>query len=259
VPDVLGLERNKRPYYRWNGGPWMPGVTSIIKMLDKSDVLIGWAKKVTAKAALRNLNDLLILTATPGGDQMAYNLLVGAPDLERDTAADLGTRVHTFAEAVSRGETPEEAQPSDVARCESYIRWRERYQPRFIQIEYMVYSLAHNYGGTGDAMFYLDNPATGKEELWSVDYKTGKGAYPETALQLSGLDGADFIGVPGSTDMIALPKAQRYGVLWVTDAGAELIEYRVTDVEWQAFLACRLLWEWVHAHKATIQTRGVLS
>jgi hypothetical protein len=64
-------------------------------------------------------------------------------------------------------------------------------RPRFLAIEAMVCSLRHEYGGTAHAFVEIDG------ETWLIDYKTGAGAYPETALQLAGLARAEFIGRPG--------------------------------------------------------------
>ena len=61
------------------------------------------------------------------------------------------------------------------------------------------------------------------DELWSVEYKTGKEAYPETAMQLAALNRADWAGKPGDPKKYRIPKATRFGVLWIRPEAAELI------------------------------------
>jgi hypothetical protein len=110
--------------YRWNNGPWVPGVTSIIGMLDKSNALVGWAKRETAASAIRN-HVLLGQLIESGGAEAAIDWLKRIPDYIKDSAADLGTRVHYIAEQIGKGETPPDAQESDKKRAEAYLEWKQ--------------------------------------------------------------------------------------------------------------------------------------
>jgi hypothetical protein len=91
-------------------------------------------------------------------------------------------------------------------------------------------------------------------EIWLLDYKTGSGAYAETALQLAALHHADWAGLPNDPKKYALPKATRFGVLHVRPEQAELIPYDVTAREFEAFLACRYLTEWLELRAPVIKT-----
>jgi hypothetical protein len=241
-----GLTRDEKHRYQWAGGSKVPGVTSVIKALDKSGPLMGWKAREVASCAIRNL-DLLQKMVTDGGAPAAIDWLKRTPDHQRDTAADLGTRVHSFAEAISRG-IPIEVDDAALPFVESYQKWRSVYKPVVLNAEYMVYSETHRYGGTADAAMRING------EIWLVDYKTGSGAYAETALQLAALHNADWAGLPNDPKKYAIPKATRFGVLHVRPEQAELIPYDVTDAEFRAFLACRYLTDWLELRAPAIKT-----
>ncbi len=236
----LGLTRSATHFYTWRDGtneygPY-PGVTSIIKMLDKSAALVGWAKRETAACAVRNLDMLTQLVAT-GGQPAAVNWLKSIPDYQRDTSADLGTRVHALAEQMSLGyeiTASEDERPFVV----QYYNFLQERAPLVLRTEFMVFSLHQQYGGTGDLLCDLDG------ETWLIDYKTGSGIYAETSLQLAGLAGAAFLGEPGNPQTIARPRIDRYGVLHLRPDSWRLVEYHVGPDEWRAFTACRALYGW---------------
>lgn len=246
---ILGLTRDDRHFYQWNGGNKVPGVTSIIRALDKSGPLVGWAKREAAATAVRN-HEMLTTMIASGGPEAAIKWIASTPDYQRDTSADLGTRIHALAEAITRGQdvtiTDEEA-PYVVA----YREWLREKKPQIVNVEYMVYSEAHGYGGTADMACSLHSPFTEhplsacENELWLIDLKTGKATYPETALQLAGLHNADWAGRPGDPKKYAIPKATRFGVLHIRPEGAQLIPYQVGPAEFAAFLACRQLTTWL--------------
>jgi len=201
TPAVLGLSRDARHRYSWNGGPLFPSVTTILGIKDKP-ALVGWAKRETAASAVRNL-DVLAQMVQNGGSQAAVDWLKRIPDYRRDASADLGTQVHAAAEAIGRGQI---VSVGDDVRpfVESYQRdFVEVFKPRFLAIEPMVCSLRHEYGGTADAFMQIG------DEVWLVDYKTRAGVYPDTALQLAGLARAQFIGLPGDPTEYPVPAGTR--------------------------------------------------
>ena len=248
--NALGLNRDGNHRYSWNGDAKVPGITTVIKMLDKSDVLAGWAKRETAKAAIRNL-DVLQRMVMEGGHENAVSWLKSMPGFQRDSAADVGTRVHAMAEAVAQGLLPEVA--TDILPyVEVYRRdFLDVYQPTFDPgyLEYMVYSEEHRYGGTLDVACVIGG------EWWLLDYKSAADKpitrdargfpYPETSMQLAAGRFAEFVGRPGDPRKYPLPQVTRCGVVAITRQRAELIEYHVTPLEFEAFLACRRLHTWV--------------
>jgi hypothetical protein len=241
---ALGLTRDARHRYSWNGGPLMPSVTTILGIKDKP-ALVGWAKRETAASAVRNL-DVLTRMVEHGGPQAAVDWLKRIPDYRRDASADLGTRVHLAAEAIGRGETlpvGDDVLPFVAAYRRDFL---EVFRPRFLAVEAMVCSPRYEYGGTADAFVEIDG------ETWLIDYKTGAGVYPDTALQLAGLARAQFIGLPGDSTRYPVPAATRFGVLHIRPEGARLLPVVVDRATVAAFLDARRLYAWDHDRAQTV-------
>lgn len=237
---VLGLTRDERHGYRWSDGvtstDTLPSVTTIMGVLDKSGPLIGWAKRITAEAAVDNAAQIPGWVAL-GGKSGAVSLLTKAATQTRDKAADVGTRVHALAESVARGQAVEltdEERPFLKAYQDFLAEW----QPRYLAAEEMVVSLTHGYGGTFDAIVEMAG------DVWMLDTKTSKGCYPETSLQLAAYTFADFIGRPADGKRYSIPPITAYGVLHLRPEGYEVVPYDVTQETFNAFLYARRLYEW---------------
>jgi hypothetical protein len=233
---TLGLVRDARHRYAWNGGPLYPSVTTILGIKDKP-ALVGWAKRETAACAVRNL-EVLNKMVQGGGPRAAVDWLKKIPDYRRDAAADLGTAVHAAAEAIGRGESM--AVGDDVRPfIDAYRRdFLEPFEPRFLALEPMVFSERHEYGGTADAFALIEG------ETWLLDYKTGVGVYSDVALQLAGLARAQFIGYPGDPTQYPIPAATRFGVVHIRPEGARLLPVVVDRATVAAFLDARRLYGW---------------
>ena len=241
--DGVGLFRDARHRYSWNGGPLYPSVTTILGIKDKP-ALVGWAKRETAACAVRNL-DVLSRMVAHGGAPAAVNWLKTIPDFQRDLSADLGTAVHTAAESIALGlplEIDDAVRPFVAAYRRDFL---ELFHPTFLAVEPMVCSLRYEYGGTADAFVEIDG------ETWLIDYKSGSGVYPDTALQLAGLARAQFIGKPGDPTQYPIPAATRFGVLHIRPEGARLLPVVVDRSTVAAFLDARRLFAW-----AADQVRG---
>ena len=240
----VGLVRDARHRYSWNGGPLYPSVTTILQIKDKP-ALVGWAKRETAACAVRNL-DVLERMVRSGGAQAAVDWLKRIPDYARDASADLGSAVHAAAEAIARGEsTPvaDDVRPFIAAYRRDFL---DVFQPRFLALEAMVCSPRYEYGGTADAFAEIDG------EIWLLDYKTGAGVYPDTALQLGGLARAQFIGQPGDPTQYPVPFATRFGVLHIRPEGARLLPVVVNRETVAAFLDARRLFGWDQGPARTV-------
>jgi hypothetical protein len=241
---TAGLVRDARHRYSWNGGPLYPSVTTILGVKDKP-ALVGWAKRETAACAVRNL-DVLERMVRSGGPQAATDWLKRIPDYARDASADLGSAVHAAAEAIARGESvpvAEEVQPFVAAYRRDFLN---AFQPRFLALEAMVCSERYEYGGTADAFVEIDG------EIWLLDYKTGAGVYPDTALQLAGLARAQFIGFPGDPTQYPVPFATRFGVVHIRPEGARLLPVVVNRETVAAFLDARRLFGWDQGPAKTV-------
>ncbi|TAL40866.1 MAG: hypothetical protein EPN91_12105, partial [Salinibacterium sp.] len=175
-PDPIGLCRDRFHRYYWAGEGPMVGVTSAIGVVDKPTVY-AWAKRETAACAIRNIGHLVGMVVE-GGAEAATDWLKRIPDYRRDQAADLGARVHIIAERIAR-EQDVDVDALALPYVNGYRRFLDDFEPRFVELEFMVASLRHKYGGTGDAIAEIDG------HMWLLDIKTGSGTYGETALQLA--------------------------------------------------------------------------
>ena len=237
---VLGLTRSETHGYQWYDGKTsttiLPSVTTIMGILDKSGPLIGWAKRITAEAAVDNRDQMAGWVEMAGRDG-AISLLTKAATQKRDKAADVGTRVHALAESIARGQ-PVELTDEERPFLTAYQRFLEEWQPRYLAAEEMVVSLRHGYGGTFDAIVEMAG------DTWMLDTKTSKGVYSETSLQLAAYTFADFIGRPADPKRYSIPPITAYGVLHLRPEGYEVVPYDVTPQTFEAFLQARALYDW---------------
>jgi hypothetical protein len=225
-----GLTRDAAHRYYLDGAGPMPSVTTVTKTLSTGDALVGWAKRETAACAIRNL-DVLSTMVKDGGPASAQSWLQSIPDFQRDTAADLGSRVHALAEATVRGEDVE-LTADETPFVESYRAWLAEIRPEFIVLEEMVCSTTHGYAGTLDAIAWIDG------ERWLLDIKTGKACYPEMGMQLVAYARADFIGRAADPIRYTIPAVTRFGVIHVRPDRSRLVEYTSVDDYWSMFLSC---------------------
>lgn len=249
----VGLQRNDKHFYRWNDGPWWPGVTSISDAADDKSGLINWAKSETAACAVRNYDFVADLIAR-GGPDGAIKWLSGIPDYKRDTAADMGTKVHILAEQIARGanpDVPDEQRPF----VEAYRRFLDEYRPVFETVEAMVVNQTVGYGGTLDAIAFIGG------QRYLLDIKTSRTVQPKTACQLAAYGNAEWVGRPNDprkygAAKLGLERFDGFAVLHVRpeqyESGYRLVPFRVTEKEWDAFLHAKALSEWRKSARSII-------
>lgn len=239
IPKV-GLYRTPTHSYHWNGGPAMPGVTSVIGKIDKSGPLINWAKGATADAALSDLPGLVKM-ATERGPAVAKAYLTAFSTAQSDKAKDLGTKVHGYAEQLARGEEPD-IDDDAMDYVHAYERFRADWSPDFKSLEHYVANLRYGYGGTFDFIAVVD----GKMTL--ADIKTGKGHYTETRLQLAALGNAEFLGMPDDPRRYPLPAFEQYAVVHVRPGtypdGYQLYRVDLNELDFSAFLGALAVYRW---------------
>src|SRR4029077_11716228 len=91
------------------------------------------------------------------------------------------------------------------------------------------------YAGTLDLVAMLSR-SDGDEEIetWILDIKTGKGVYPEHALQLAAYRYAEFYVDPDG-DPQPLPQIDRAGVVHLHDHGYDLYPVEAGPAELRTF------------------------
>ena len=223
--------------YTYQGKKY-PGVTTILKVLDKSGPLMGWAARQTAEAALAvNLDELRASV----GDEGAIKALTSRSNWKRDEAAQLGTEVHAMADRMITGQLtdPELFTASRAVhdRVRAYADWWRHASWTLRASEAMVVHPTFGYGGTLDL---LCRDQDGKTVL--ADVKTGRGVYKEAVLQLTAYAMASLIQT--DTGCYAMPEVDRYAILHVTADGVREIEINVGALEKVAWGACLDLHQW---------------
>ena len=177
-------------------GEWVPGVTTILGVLNKP-ALPRWAATSVAEYVADNREAVEHLYAAGRGPMVGA--LKETPWQKRDDAADRGTKFHEYAERILLGE--EVDVPEDqVPLVENALRFMDEYQVEPILTEYRVGSREHKYAGSGDLI------ANTRLGVAVADWKTSKRIYASTAMQNVAYAFADFYGEEG--DEKPLPEVE---------------------------------------------------
>jgi hypothetical protein len=229
------ITRSTTHEYTFEGKTY-PGVTSILKVIDKSDALMSWAARNTAEAAISQIGNLPSLLENVGPEGVV-KALTARSAWKRDEAAQLGTLVHSLADDVINGR-PGIIPPNAVDHVRHYVEWWEASGWTLRTSEAYLIQPDHGYGGTLDL---LCRDRDGRTVL--ADIKTGKGVYSEAVLQLTAYGDAMFIQPPGGGVHI-MPKVDRYAILHVTADGVREIEVPVGTLERLAWGGVQDLYAW---------------
>jgi hypothetical protein len=252
------LRASEDEAYSVEVGP-LVSVTTALKALDKSNALVGWAKRTVAEIAVAK-HDILGPMIEQGGAPAAVNWLKGMPDYQRDTAAYLGSRIHMLAEAINNDQ-PISEEDALNPKVRQYIRFVAEWEPQFVGVEQMVVNFSEGYAGTADIWCRLPTGETlsvdtGEGirteralELWLIDIKTSnltRGPYEDHWLQLAGLNGGEWWGWPDKEELEPAQHAQRFGILQLADNDYTLWEGKVGPAEYDAFVNVLKTHKWLN-------------
>lgn len=193
--------------YKLEDGTPVPGVTTIGNLRAKP-ALVPWANKL----GLQGINTKDYVDALAGVGTAAHAAILA--DLSGEGAesalADLDKTTRDLAE-----------------NCYlSFCQWRNQHDLKPVALEVRLISEAWRYGGTADFVGYVD----GVLEL--IDFKTGKGIWPEHFVQLAGysvplVEMGIIPGLPKQYRILNIPRAE-------TEAFDEKVKTSLT-VEWEIF------------------------
>jgi hypothetical protein len=240
------ITRDRWHRYTYRGQTY-PGVTSILRVLDKSDALMAWASRNTAEAALAQLDHLAGLRDTVGPEGV-IKALTARSGWKRDEAAALGTTVHELADLIVRGEPlPRGTSETATAMAEAWAAWWQGAGWRHRLSEAFLVHPDLGYGGTFDLLAYDEH---GRTTL--ADTKTGS-VYPEVRLQLTGYGLPGTLVQPqGMTEVWPMPAIERYVVLDTKEDGVRVIDIEITAEDVEAFRACIPLHHWRASNKGRL-------
>lgn len=233
--------------YTYEGRTY-PGVTGILKVLDKSGPLMSWAARQTAEAFVATIDDIPRLIENIGPEGV-IKAMTSRSAWKNDEAKDLGTEVHEIADRINRGE-PRALDGLTLtvrARVQHYMDWLEASGWDVKISEAYLVEPFLGYGGTLDI---LARDRDGRAVL--ADIKTGKGVYRETVLQLAAYGMAKRIQPVGAPSDYPMPTVDRYAVIHVTATGVREIEIPIGDADRTAFIAAMTLTEWSDAQKGRL-------
>jgi hypothetical protein len=168
----------------------LPRVTSILKVIDKSGPLIGWATKLEASAWRATLEEVV---TRPGLALTPQSILQAVDDTlkgrrafirEQNAAAEIGSAAHAMIhwhtnKLLGLDVGPEPAGPDASMRAVvAWLDWCKDSDFTPLYAERVVYCPTCAYAGTVDAVAKISGVVT------TIDYKTGKAVYPEAHLQV---------------------------------------------------------------------------
>lgn len=169
----------------------LPGVTTVLKVLDKPQ-LMQWAKDVTAAKAVANIDALLNRSQDEG-----FRYLRFASDEARNDRAEIGTNVHGWIEAELTDGFYPEIETSDT---EQMVEQFKLFQfDHLIVCHWAERTVAHfgaGYAGTGDGYWSItclhDGPTcmgqpAGEAIDVLIDIKTSRHTFKEHFSQLVAL------------------------------------------------------------------------
>ncbi len=234
--------------YTYNGSTY-PGVTDILKVIDKSGPLMAWAAKQTAMAAIDlSHKHALEPMYDAVGDAGVIKALTSRANWTRDEAASLGSAVHNLADQYVRGVELDTESPLAHEYAKRYADWWQASGWLLRLSEAVVVHPDVGYGGTFDLLAY---DADGRTVL--ADIKTGRtGVYKEAILQLCAYGMARLVSPMGSDKVYPNPLPDRYVALHVTGEGVREIEVSVGQAERMAFLDCVDLHRWIASVKGKL-------
>lgn len=208
--------------YVWGGHP-VPGVTSILKVIDKP-ALMPWAIGVTRDYWLEAVK------AGRTDFEKIHKESWSASKKISKTAADIGKNVHAYAECFFKKTELPKLETDEAKRgVEAFHSWLQAHKVEVVASERMVFSKEHYYAGTCDFVAKVDGV------LAVGDIKTSKGFYDEYRLQTAAYQHA-----------IQEEKGMKFDVRWIVRFDKATGEFEAKpfynfDIDFKGFLAALTL------------------
>lgn len=239
---LLSFEPSRHRYIY--DGEVIPGVTTLIKALQPTEILMAWAAKMTGEYIEQHATDINV------SDPVELAELVREAKRQyrkkRDRMADIGTHVHAYIEGYVKAlhwgtQYPELPQNEQAARaCRGFVDWWGQQDIAIHSLEQKILCTGQNgcdpYAGTIDCDMTINGDRT------LVDWKTSARLSASMGAQLGGYDLALEEMAPSVTyDAHMIVRADR-------DTG-EIEVYKTQTKEEvhtnrYAFLACYRVWKY---------------
>lgn len=245
-----------RFYAHPKSGAKVPSITNI-KGMKALPALQYVAARNVAEWAVANLD---VLGQLDPAD--AVKLAKGKAWPARDdptSPSNIGNQVHDWIDQYIKSDSkfaPDEAE-LEAAPITARRMWGQflnfvqdgvaNHNLKFVDSEFSVWSYEHEYAGTADFACRWDG------ELVLGDTKTGKAAYPDTAMQLAALSHADVILRPDG-QQYKMPKFAQHRILHIRPMGYKFIQVERIEEAWATFLGLKVAFDWEidHADKTLV-------
>jgi hypothetical protein len=247
APADAWSDKDGLRWYTFEGIDYI-SVTSMRKVLGMPYPLHNWVLNQMMDAVIAHPG---IIRVAPGeSNDDARKRMRAAATVERDRAAERGTEVHA---AIASGrpihEAPEELRPF----IHSYAKAVLDLSIKPLLTEKQVFNKTMGYAGSFDLLAMVKGVPT------VIDLKTGKGIYPEHALQGYSYLKGEFVAEGGviddaATDMLKTAKA--VAVLHLTEEGYAYHEVRIDKALDRAWYATCVLAQFF-IHNKTLETLEV--
>lgn len=239
--------RDEAGYYPTPLGRFM-SVTTVINGGVPKPALFHWAAFEAAQCAVDNIPALVQARGEEARRELR-NWIQHAAERKRDTAADLGSLIHSVLEARVLGAPTPELTDEQAPFVDAFDRFLNDWQPEFEATELTVANVEHEYAGTLDLIARI--PALFDTEIAVGDYKTGKKVYPEVGMQLAAYQRCP-IGWTRPSGIEVTPPVTTCGVVvhirpknmpGGTIRGYSIRKVLTTEPVFEAFLAAKVIAE----------------
>lgn len=220
-----------RKYRHPRTGEEVPSVTTVIKNGFFKPALTTWAARKAAEYAVANWQELGHLPVAEKVDRIRF-----AHERIAGDAGAKGDAVHEAIDAWQKGEA-HEAPRGVGSSLNQFIDFVFTERPVFLETEVTLWSRTHQYAGTCDWIAEIGG------KIILGDNKTGKGVYPETAVQLAALAGCDFIIREDGTEE-EIPALEELVALHIRPRSWRVIPVARREECFAAFLNARALLNW---------------
>ena len=242
----------------------LPGVTTVLSVLDKSAPLMHYASKQTATAAVEMFErDALSSLMLSVGREGTIKALSSRANWTRDEAAQLGTEVHALADLVVRGMPTPPMGETQRARVLHYAAWWKGELAKGAKLRLSEAMVARpndpenphsGWGGTFDLLYYDGDGCTVLADI-KTGGKWGRDAYDSEILQVTAYGLAKYVQpavdnvITETPKLYPMPMADKHKLIHVTAEGCQEITLDIGTPERMAFLACLDLHWWLQGLK----------